>query len=887
MYVFKCDSFSTALKRQAITARASAKAARQSDLDCDPSQVCSDDTSLASSCMPAIATTLADTGEVGHCKVSSHSSTLGMAMPSNTVSGKAGNPQLVSATPLVHSSETLSAQSSVADKFATDMPRLLTYEEVKMSVYDLPTGHFTYIKDNTNITFVKLSDDVHPIIEISVVITDDFQPHVDIWGRPLTSKSVPDDIFPPTIDSLKKIENLLQFLGNAKLCYGVTEEKLIRVAVGGNSARVRSDNCRLISLDDKACFACRALRKRLCMKLLRSTKSPINSNLAKSRRRNSYMASPLKKEKLRQLAAHRKHLVKENCALKSKLAMYEQKCQRLIEEEGVQLPDTDNEIMQQLTQDCQDVDTNGLEPDSFQSIFLQQQIKYNRLKTKSSMRWHPAIIRWCLFIHSRSAKAYDGMRSYLNLPSRRTLFDYTHYTESGMGINPKTVAQLIENAKQLGCFDAEHKSYVGILQDEIKIKSDLVYHKSTGKLIGYINLDQVSSEILNLNDDPGKSKDLAESVLVIMVRGITSSMRYPLAAYATKTLSASTLYSILWECVECLEIVVGLKVMYICCDGAVQNRKFFKLHGTSDSQLNNRTRNPYAVEERDIFFISDPPHLLKTARNCFANSDAHSKTRSLWNGKTISWKHVVKLYEDHCEQTELRLCPKLTRNHLYLTSFSKMRVSLAAQILSATVANGLQMIYGDAVSSTVEFVRILNKWFDIMNVKNLHESRNTRNNDLAPFTCRDDPRLAWLENDFPKYFEEWEAAVNARPGNFSRKQKEQMKLSHQTVDGLKLTSVSVAAVVRKLLDAGAPFVMTSHLNQDPLEQLFGHCRHKGGSNDNPNVLEACNSINNIRSVNTQAVACTRGNTAPERMKLDCSKIPKRNSKTKMKKGVLL
>jgi hypothetical protein len=217
----------------------------------------------------------------------------------------------------------------------------------------------------------------------------------------------------------------------------------------------------------------------------------------------------------------------------------------------------------------------------------------------------------------------------------------------------------------------------------------------------------VSNEILNLEDATGKESSLAEYMLVIMVRGIASRLCYPLAAYATKSASASTLYSTVWECVECLEIVAGLKVLYICCDGAVQNRKFFKLHGYTE--LTYKTPNLYATDDRQIFFISDPPHLLKTARNCFANSFAHSNKRQLWFDKIISWKHLLQLYEEHCEQGQFRLCPKLTRSHLILTSFSKMRVSLAAQVLSATVTNGLQYIYGETVSSTVKFIRLFNR----------------------------------------------------------------------------------------------------------------------------------------------------------------------------------
>ena len=54
-----------------------------------------------------------------------------------------------------------------------------------------------------------------------------------------------------------------------------------------------------------------------------------------------------------------------------------------------------------------------------------------------------------------------------------------------------------------------------------------------------------------------------------------------------------------------------------------------------------------------------------------------------WNqGKSISWEHVVALYErDHCQGLGLSMVPKLKYEHIYLNSFSKMRVDLAAQVL--------------------------------------------------------------------------------------------------------------------------------------------------------------------------------------------------------------
>jgi hypothetical protein len=56
----------------------------------------------------------------------------------------------------------------------------------------------------------------------------------------------------------------------------------------------------------------------------------------------------------------------------------------------------------------------------------------------------------------------------------------------------------------------------------------------------------------------------------------------------------------------------------------------------------------------------------------------------------------VQLFQDCCVKSEYKYCPKLTRDHLFLTAFSRMRVGLAAEVLSSTVANALEHLHGDA-----------------------------------------------------------------------------------------------------------------------------------------------------------------------------------------------
>jgi len=342
------------------------------------------------------------------------------------------------------------------------------------------------------------------------------------------------------------------------------------------------------------------------MQHLRDKHCAKHIDITRSKWPNVYLSSPLRLAKLQLLARKSRGLDKRVNVLEVQLEACRKKCLSLIERDGEKLNKVDCDALIQLVRECKDSALAEFPAGSFQQIFFEQQLRYNSLKRKSSMRWHPTIIGWCLYIKNKSAKAYEGIRAFLSLPSSRTLYDYSHYMEHGTGINPKTVEQLIVKATSIGCLsDSEvHKSYVGILHDEIKIKADLVYHKSTGELIGYLSLDKVANELQNLEQLAGVDKQLAEHMLVTMVRGITTSLTYPLSAYATKTASASTLYTIMWECVECLETVVGLKVLYMCCDGAVHNRKFFNLHATeSSSEIPvYKTTNLYATDGRDIFF---------------------------------------------------------------------------------------------------------------------------------------------------------------------------------------------------------------------------------------------------------------------------------------------
>ena len=232
-------------------------------------------------------------------------------------------------------------------------------------------------------------------------------------------------------------------------------------------------------------------------------------------------------------------------------------------------------------------------------------MRYHQLKKKCGMKWHPLTIKWVLLIRSKSTKAYDTIRGlgFINLPSDRTLFDYSHCTPSKTGFIPATIQMLREECMKKGMLKERWKSYVGLLQDEISIREDLVYNATSGELVGFVYLDKTSNQILDLqNGLDKKERVLATSALVLMVRGATTGLKFPLAAFATKSLDATQLYSVLWEAVSVLEIDVGVRVLFITCDGAAQNRKFFELNCTDG--LSPVMQHQTISQMRSVRFIS-------------------------------------------------------------------------------------------------------------------------------------------------------------------------------------------------------------------------------------------------------------------------------------------
>ncbi len=403
--------------------------------------------------------------------------------------------------------------------------------------------------------------------------------------------------------------------------------------------------------------------------------------------------------------------------------------------------------------------------------------------------------------------------------------------------------------------------------DEMKIQSNLVFDKVSGDLVGFIDLGDPMTNFSNLTDeDP-----TATHALAFLVRGLCTDLKHIIAYFFTGNVTSFQLTPLFCRTVAVLELSLSLCVCAAVNDGASPNRRFFRLHsqlaGEVDCDVVYKISNVFAPP-RSIFFFPDSPYLVKTARNCLYSSGFGSHTRLMWNdGEYLVFQHITDLF--HSDQRfALHALPKLTLDHIALTSFSKMKVRLAVQVLSKSVAISLQETERDDVTGTAEFCDMMNKFFDCTNVRSLTEHVRKMNSLIMPYESPEDERLTWLKDVFLNYLDNWKQSISTREGNYTPDERQRMFLSSQTYEGLKITVNSHIKIIKFLLAERFKYVLTERFMQDVLEDCFGHQREKGRRSDNPTAQQF--GYNDLTIASQQDIApVIRGNVGGRYEKTKC------------------
>lgn len=624
-----------------------------------------------------------------------------------------------------------------------------------------------------------------------------------------------------------------------------------------------------------------------CSKLFHPLRRRLNSSAVEdphTKTNNQYLSEV---QKLKKLQDQRRELNNT----KKQLARLREKMQELLEKQGVQV---DPAMSDDLTNILKDGDLSPA-----QSIFLQEQIKASQKKNMVGVRWHPTMIRLALALHLTSPAAYELLRDtgMVKLPTSRTLFDYSHARPVEDGIDKVVLDSIADRVIKF----PKHRRYHILMADEMHISQNLVFQKSTGRLIGYTKLDDLDKEVQVLNkhlDNPDEELQeiIASKVLVYMVKGISVGIKEVIASYPVANPSASQMYMWTWQVIGALERS-GVPIIAFVCDGFSTNRAFIRMHKPATPTASGvifDTINK-AARGRKLFFISDVPHLLKTLRNCFMNSrwdNKKSRRHMMYRGKKISWDFLIKLYESQ-KGKSLRKSFKLNAMNVYPDSYARMKVRYAGEAVSKTVAMDLISQNWEDAEETIAFILMFNRWFDCLNGAHSNMAKRRKNTDLSAYTKEvlgvnpKDKRFKFLDSvlehlrmwkeealnqnsnvtvntsttaDTPRDFDESEIFEGEIETEEDDTPGSRRILSRETLEGIEMSTLAIKSAITFLLEEGVSYINPRVFTQDPLEQHFSKIRAGQGGSNNPNYWQVQNRNRAIHTIGQLGMKKRKGNS---------------------------
>ena len=265
---------------------------------------------------------------------------------------------------------------------------------------------------------------------------------------------------------------------------------------------------------------------------------------------------------------------------------------------------------------------------------------------------------------------------------------------------------------------------------------------------------------------------------------------------------------------------IGLFVRVCISAMGPSNRNMWKTVGVFSrrNSTSNYIQHPCTSTATDrLYFMADTPHLLKNLRNCLLTQmivlPPSTVVKAGLPHNQVSMEHVRQLV-DLQDDMQLKVAPKLTKAHVAPGQYQKMRVNMAAAVLSHSTASALRFcastnLLSQDVLATAWFLDLANRWFDAMNARLIKASLFTTSQQ----------KLGAL-HDFV------EVICNVKfTGRDSWK---------PVQSGIQLSTASVLDLYNDLVCTGRyKYLMTGRLTQDCVENLFSCIRGRGDTHPSP------------------------------------------------------
>lgn len=426
--------------------------------------------------------------------------------------------------------------------------------------------------------------------------------------------------------------------------------------------------------------------------------------------------------------------------------------------------------------------------------FVVCQVKQAKKKNKG-LRWNTKDKSLALTMFHSSPKTYKLLQRVFKLPSVKTLQRVLRNINVQPGFNNNILEALGHKVSSM----SEAERLCVVIMDEMAMKECLCYNASKDAIEGFEDFGNL-----------GRTKFIANHAIAFMVKGIFRRWKQPVGYFLSSgPMSGQTMKTLLFELIEKLA-QIGLKVKVVIGDQGSNNRNLF------ETILKANVKKPYFVaSESKIYVLYDPPHLIKNVRN---NLKKHGLEV---DGHSVLWEYI-KTFWEFDSGLPIRLAPKLSSRHIELPPFAPLRVKLATQVLSHSVAAGISTLCAlkklpPEAQYTAEFCERMDQLFNSFN------SQTVTSNSKMRHALRE--KSGHIE--FLKECQKWLDGV-----------KSMGKRKLPCLSGWQMAISCLLELWEELhTQYGMHYLLTNRLNQDCVENLFSVIRGKGGHRDNPDASQ--------------------------------------------------
>lgn len=437
---------------------------------------------------------------------------------------------------------------------------------------------------------------------------------------------------------------------------------------------------------------------------------------------------------------------------------------------------------------------------------------------------YPSEVRqFALTISFFSSAAYQQLKLQLQedleLPHLSTIRKWYQNVDGGPGITSQSLDFIKQKIRE-----SEKELLFCLMMDEMSIRTMERWKDGKKEQIGFVDFGGINVQLKE-----GREEKLTTQAYVFLLNCLNSRLKVPIAYFFVNSLDSKERANITSFIITSIYESTGAKIVSTTFDGPKGNLCMCELLGANTyPDINSSIKVdgvPYSIN-----VSLDNCHMLKIIRNNFKH-----KKILYYKNERIEWKYLEELLNIQTEE-ELAVAPKITFNHINFEQ-QKMKVRLATQLFSISVANGL--LYLEKTNpkfkgslATSQFLRMFNDLFDIFNSSTLYDA----------YSYKRGISINNLNYLLKKLSEGEDYIHNLYYYDFKHEQK--LKILSRTClfnTGFRGFLINICTfrnlVTDYLLTKQIEYILFYKISQDHLELFFSLIRQRGGHNDNPDCTQ--------------------------------------------------